>query len=81
MARPSRRLSITRDAVEIVLRRLSSMATSPEVEDLRARAQECLQKVEGWKVAAPTAEERDRLMKRILNLHVEVASMERQAGK
>jgi hypothetical protein len=53
---------------------------SPKVDALGARAQEYLRVPDGWNVMPPTAEERDRLMKRVLRLHVEVAKLERETA-
>lgn len=77
VALPSRRLAITREAIEIVMRRLAVMPPSPEIDELRAKAEHFRREVDGWAVAAPTAEARDKLMKRVLKLHVEVARLER----
>jgi hypothetical protein len=76
---PSRRLALARDAIEIVLRRLSVMAPSPEVDGLRHRAEDYLQQAQGWAHTKPTVEDRERLMKRLLALHVDVAKLERQS--
>jgi hypothetical protein len=78
VALPSRRLALARDAIEIVLRRLGDLPPSPEVKDLRAKAEEYLCEVDGWSTSPPTAEARDKLMKRALGLHVEVARLERK---
>lgn len=80
MALPSRRLTLVRDAIDVVLRRLAALPSTPDVDELRARAMECVHEADGWKAAAPTAEERERLMKRVLGLHTAVAKLERQAA-
>jgi hypothetical protein len=77
VALPSRRLALVKDAIEIVVRRLSALPASPEVEELRTRAQDYLREADGWSTSPPTVEERERLMKRVLKLHVEVAKLER----
>ena len=59
------------------MRSLSTLPTSPEVEALRVRAIQYARAVDGWTASPPTSEERDKLMKRILKLHVEVARLER----
>jgi hypothetical protein len=71
---------IVTDAIELVVRRLSTLPPSPRVETLQARAQEFLRVPESWKLTPPTAEDRDRLMKRVLKLHVEVAKLERETA-
>jgi hypothetical protein len=77
MAYRSRRLSLVSDAIEVVLRRLSALPPSPEAEELRAKAEQYQRGADGWKVSPPAAEERDRMSKGVLNLHVEVAKLER----
>jgi hypothetical protein len=74
---PSRRLALVVDAIEVVSRRLSALPASREVEALRARATECRRETDTWRTSPPAAAERDKLMKRVLNLHVEVAKLER----
>jgi len=76
-ARPSRGLALTCHAIGVVLRRLSLLTPSPEVEGLRRRADDYLHEAKGWGDAMPTVQERDGLMKRVLGLHVEVARLER----
>ncbi len=79
VALPSRRLALARAAIEIVLRRLAAMAPSPEVDELRLRAEDYLQQAQGWAHTKPTVEDRESLMKRVLALHVDVARLERQS--
>jgi hypothetical protein len=71
---------VVTDAIELVVRRLSTLPPSPKVESLQTKAQEYLRVPEGWNVTPPTAEDRDRLMKRVLRLHVEVAKLEREVA-
>jgi hypothetical protein len=49
-------------------------------EELEARAEEYLRVPDGRRVAPPTAEKRDRLMKRVMRLNVEVAKLEQERG-
>jgi hypothetical protein len=51
---------------------------SSEIEELRLKIEESQREAAGWKVSPPKDEERDRLMRRVLKLHVEVAKVERQ---
>lgn len=44
-----------KDAIDVVLRRLSALPPSPEVEELRARAEDWLQQAQGWQHVKPTA--------------------------
>jgi hypothetical protein len=74
----ARHLPLVRDAIKVVQRRLAAPPPSPEVEELRARAEVYRLEAEAWKVSSPTAEERERLMKRVLSLHVEVAKLDRR---
>jgi hypothetical protein len=78
MAHPSRQLGPVGDPIDVVLRRPLALPPSPEVEQLRAKAEECLNETDGWKVLPPTNDERDKVMKRVLKIHVEVAKLERQ---
>ena len=82
MKRPpsSAKLSVVSDAVDVVLRRLSTLPTSPEIDELRKKAEAFRIDVEGWTAAPPAAEDRDRLMKLVLKLHVDVAKLERETG-
>jgi hypothetical protein len=77
VASSSRDSSLAKDAIEVVLRRLGALPASPEVEELREKAEDYLKQVQGWQHSKPTAEEREELMKRVLKLHVEVAKIER----
>jgi len=72
-----RRLSVLRDAITVVLRRLSVLPPSAEVEELKVKAEECDRESRGWSRSPPAPEERDRMSKRLLKLHAEVAKLER----
>ncbi len=76
----SAKLSVVRDAVEVVLRRLSTLPSSPEIDELCKTAEGFRIEVEGWTNAPPAAEDRDRLMKLVLKLHIDVAKVERETG-
>jgi hypothetical protein len=76
---PTDWVALIRDATEIVMQRLSALPASPQLEELRLRCDDYLQQAQGWLHKAPTVEERERVMKRVLGLHVEVAKLERQA--
>ena len=80
MALPTRRLSVIQEAIDVVLRRLSAVPPSPKVDELRAQAEECLRKTDGWSASYPVAQEKERLMMRVLKLHVEAAKLERPKG-
>jgi hypothetical protein len=49
------------------------------VEELLARAQEHQRQADEWAKAPPAPQEREHLMKRVLALHMEVTTLERQA--
>lgn len=78
MAHPSRQLSLVRSPIDVIVRRLSALPSSPRVEELRLKAEECLREVDGWLASPPTAEELNRLMRRVLKLHTDVARLERE---
>ena len=78
MGGATRRLRVINEAIDVVLRRLSALPPSPELDALRATADACLRKTEAWPASQPAAEEKERLMKRVLKLHVEVADLERR---
>jgi hypothetical protein len=77
MAHVPRFLAVLKDAIGVVLRRLAALPPSPRVEELRAKAEGYLRSTEGWVVSPPDADERDKVMKDVLMLHVEVGKLER----
>jgi hypothetical protein len=77
-ASASLRLFRVKDAIDVVVRRLSGLPRSSEVEQLRLKIEESRREADAWNISPPMAEERDRLMRRVLKLHVEVAKVERQ---
>jgi hypothetical protein len=78
---PSTKLSVVRDAIDVVLRRLSALPPSPEIDELRKKAEGFRREAEGWSSAPPAAEVRERLMKLVLKIHVEVAKLEREIAE
>jgi hypothetical protein len=64
-----RSLYIVRDAIDMVGRHLATQPWSPGRAQLELWLEECRSAVDGWDTAPPTAEERDRVMKRVLQLH------------
>jgi hypothetical protein len=70
---------IIREAIDVVLRHLKSVPPSDRTTQLQARLQDCVQETQMWSAAWPTRRELDALMKRLLALHVEVTTLERQA--
>jgi len=76
----SKRLTLAKNALDVVLRRLSALPHSPEVEDLRRRTGDCLRLVDGWTLNPPTPEQREAVMQLVLNLHIATAKLERRAA-
>jgi hypothetical protein len=76
-AHSSAKLSIVRDAIDVLHRRLLVMPSTPEVEALRQKAGEFHEQTDSWIREPPPAEERERLMKQVLKLHVDLAKLER----
>ena len=65
------------DAIDVVERRLSALPPSPETDELRLAVVGYREEVREWQQAKPTTEQRDKLMKLVLALHVAVAKAER----
>jgi hypothetical protein len=74
-----RRLTLVLTAIDVVLRRLSTLEPSLDVDELRTRAEACREHVQRWRKVQPTVEEGEKVMKRVLRLHVDVAQLERPA--
>lgn len=70
------RYTVVREAIEIVLRHLQSVPPSERALELQGRLADCLQEAELWTVTFPTDNERDAVMKRVLNLYVAVNRLE-----
>jgi hypothetical protein len=77
MGHPSLRISLAQDAIDVVVRRLSALPSSLKIEELRATAEECVRVVNGWEVSPPAPKESEKLMRRVLKLHVAVGKIER----
>jgi hypothetical protein len=75
----SKSLSVVREAVDVLQRRLKCVPPSEKTDELQARLRDCLKEAEQWCASAPTHEEHDGLSKRVLALHVAVANLERNA--
>jgi hypothetical protein len=73
----SRRLTLIRDALEVVLHRLAVLPRSSEVERLQAMAEDYLREAHEWRT--PTPAESENLSNRVLALHVVVAKIGRVA--
>jgi hypothetical protein len=70
-------LALVEDAIRVVVRRLSAMQPSPEVDALRCHAVACQEQVHAWTWSVPTAEEREVVTERVLGLHLAVARLKR----
>jgi hypothetical protein len=79
MAQSSRRRSAVKDAIDDIVRRLSALPSSPEVDAFRAQAEEHLREKDAWSDSQPVAREKEQLMKRVLELHLKVAKLERKS--
>jgi hypothetical protein len=73
----SGRLGLVLDAIDIVMRRLELLSSSPDVVALRAAAVRQLREAQDWERAFPAPEEQERLMRQVLHLHVGTAKLER----
>lgn len=76
----SRRASVATNALEIVIRRLRALGPSGEIDKLRTRAEAYLGEVQSWSAASPPAEDVDKAMRWLLDVHVVVAKLERQTS-
>jgi hypothetical protein len=79
MAQSSRRRSAVRDSIDDIVRRLSALPSSPDVDAFRAQAADYLREQEAWSESQPVAREKEQLMKRVLELHLKIAKLERKA--
>jgi glycerol-3-phosphate dehydrogenase len=73
------RFEVVRQAVDVLFRRLESLPQSATTEELRARVRDCMRRAGEWSASPPPDRERDALMKRVLELHVELTNLERPA--
>lgn len=81
MAPASFRFSIARDAVEAVLRRLTTLPPSADVVALRTKAEEYLGEVEGWSQSPPTPSLSEELIRGVLKLQIKVGKLERDGAE
>jgi hypothetical protein len=63
----------------VIFRRLGCLPPSENGNEVRAWLHDCVQESEQWRASPPTDGEGERLMKRVLALHVAVTKMERDA--
>ncbi len=77
MSTPSRRVRFAQEAVQSATEVLGRLPESDDKQRLRGEAYACERTIEGWKHQAPTPEQHEATMKRILRLHVEAARLAR----
>jgi hypothetical protein len=68
----STRINIVEQSLEDVLQRLSELGSSAHTRELRAKAATYERVVKGWALTPPTEEQRQAMMKLVLELNVEV---------
>jgi hypothetical protein len=79
MTTTSRRLRFARDAVESVVGALELLPESDEKRRLLHDALACRRVIDGWADEAPTTEQREAAMTRVLKLHIAAARLARTA--
>jgi hypothetical protein len=81
MRAPTKRMSLVLDAIEIALGQLAKLPDSPEVEELRTKALVYERDAKHWSEKAPTSEQREAMMKKVLALHILVTKLAREGSK
>jgi hypothetical protein len=71
------RFEVVREAIDVLFRRLERVPSSDGTEELRAAVRDCMRRAGQWSASPPPDRERDALMKRVLELHVELTNLER----
>ena len=71
------RLEVVRQATDVLFRRLERVPSSARAEELLAAVRDCMRSAGEWSASPPPDRERDALMKRVLELHVELTKLER----
>ncbi len=67
---------VVHDAAKVVFRHLDALPPSREQERLHTTVQDCLTTADEWGTSPPSARDVDALMKRLLQIHVQVARLE-----
>ena len=73
------RRAIVQQAIHVVRHHLECLPPLPNTGDLYASIDDCIRETMGWTVSSVECGQ-DRLMKRILALHVEVRKLEEARG-
>jgi hypothetical protein len=68
------------DAVNVVLRELATMPDSRDARKLRETAGAYIDEAYHWSERAPSAEEREALMKKVLALHMKMSRLARRGA-
>jgi hypothetical protein len=68
---------VIKAAIANVLHRLAALPPSENSEALRTLGREYLREAGTWTSSHPAAQDKERLMRRALKLHTEVARLER----
>jgi acyl-CoA reductase-like NAD-dependent aldehyde dehydrogenase len=72
------RFEVVREAIDVLFRRLERVPSSARTEELRAAVRDCMRRAgEEWSASPPPDRERDAIMKRVLELHIELTNLER----
>lgn len=76
----SKRTNLALGAVDAAVAALASLPDSGEKSRLLVEAESCARAIQSWPDRQVTSEEREAMMKRLLRLHVAVASLQREAA-
>jgi glycerol-3-phosphate dehydrogenase len=71
------RFEVVRQATDVLSRRLERVPSSARAEQLFTAVRDCMRRAGEWSASPPPDRERDTLMKRVLELHVELTNLER----
>ena len=69
-------VGVVHDAAKVVFRHLNALPRSQEKERLHTTVRDCLSTAEQWGTSPPSPRDVDALMKRLLQVHVQVARLE-----
>jgi len=70
------RLRVVQQAIDVLLRHLDALPPSDRADHLEACVRECVREAELWRFSPPSDRERERLMKRLLAIHLDVVRLE-----
>jgi len=74
-----RRTKVLLQTLDVVLRRIAGLQPSLRADELRTAAEGIRAEARGWHATPPSVAEGERVMKRVLALHVEVAKLEQSS--